>query len=143
VLALMMGEALRLCGMAAAFPASALLGLLRYHQSHVAWVGGSLHDPIQPGFSFLVENEFYELLDVRGHARWAFPLVVLGTNSIAAYCRCEALMDPISQALVRHLPAVFRVLGPAFEPTLMGAGALLVAWLILLWMYRHRVFVKI
>jgi predicted acyltransferase len=53
-------------------------------------------------------------------------------------------MDPIAQALVRHLPAAaFRVLGPAFEATLVGAGALAVIWLILLWMHRRRVFVRI
>ncbi len=54
VLALMMGEALRLCGIAAAFPASAFWAFLCHHQDHVPWVGGSLHDMIQPGFSFLV-----------------------------------------------------------------------------------------
>ena len=43
-----------MCGIAAAFPASALWAFLCHHQDHVAWVGGSLHDLIQPGFSFLV-----------------------------------------------------------------------------------------
>jgi len=96
------------------------------------------------GFCFLFTAFFHELLDVRGLKRWAFPLVVLGTNSIAAYCLYEAFMDPIAQALVRHLPrAAFLVLGPAFEATLVGAGALAVIWLILLWMHRRRVFVRI
>jgi predicted acyltransferase len=84
------------------------------------------------------------VLDVRGWRRWAFPLVVLGTNSIAAYCLYEAFMDPISMALVRHLPAgVFRALGPAFEATLVGAGTLALIWLILLWMHRRKIFVRI
>jgi predicted acyltransferase len=96
------------------------------------------------GFCFLFTAFFHELVDVRGRQRWAFPLLVLGTNSIAAYCLYEAFMDPIAQALVRHLPAAaFRVLGPAFEATLVGAGALAVIWLILLWMHRRRVFVRI
>ena len=54
VLLLMMGEALRFCGVAAARPASALWAFLCHHQDHVPWVGCSLHDLIQPGFSFLV-----------------------------------------------------------------------------------------
>ena len=54
VLALMMGEALHFCGVAASLPTSALWAFLCHHQDHVAWVGGSLHDLIQPGFSFLV-----------------------------------------------------------------------------------------
>ena len=37
-----------------AFPESALCRLIAHHQSHVAWVGCSLHDLIMPGFSFLV-----------------------------------------------------------------------------------------
>ena len=96
------------------------------------------------GFCFLFTAFFYELVDVRGRQRWAFPLIVLGTNSIAAYCLNEAFMGPISQALVRHLPAAaFRVLGPAFEASLVGAGALALIWLILLWMHRRRIFVRI
>jgi len=95
------------------------------------------------GFCFLFTALLHELLDVRGQKRLAFPLLVLGTNSIAAYCLYEAFMDPISQALLRHLGGLFRVLGPAFEGSLVGAGAFAVTWLILLWMYRRRVFVRI
>jgi predicted acyltransferase len=95
------------------------------------------------GFCFLFTAFFHELLDARGHARWAFPLVVLGTNSIAAYCLYEAFMDPISQALVRHLGSAFGILGPAFEASLVGAGALAVIWLILLWMHRRKLFLRI
>jgi len=70
--------------------------------------------------------------------------MVLGTNSIAAYCLYEAFIDPISLALVRHLPAaLFGVLGPAFERTLVGAAALALIWMILLWMHRRSIFVKI
>ncbi|MEE8148359.1 MAG: hypothetical protein V3T24_12185, partial [Longimicrobiales bacterium] len=54
VLALMMGEALHFCAVATARPANALWSFLCLHQSHVEWIGGSLHDLIQPGFSFLV-----------------------------------------------------------------------------------------
>jgi predicted acyltransferase len=96
------------------------------------------------GFCFLFTAFFHELVDVRRRERWAFPLIVLGTNSIAAYCLYEALIGPIEQALVRHLPvAAFGLLGPAFEHTLVGAAALATIWLILLWMHRRRIFVRI
>ena len=95
------------------------------------------------GFCFLFTAFLHEVLDVREKKRWAFPLLVLGSNSIAAYCLYEAFMEPISQALVRHLGPVFRFLGPAFEASLVGAAAFAVTWLILLWMYRRRVFVRI
>ena len=84
------------------------------------------------------------VMDVRGRVRWAFPLIVLGMNSIAAYCMNWVLVEPAAEALVRHLGrAPFLVLGPAFESTLVGAAALLVTWLILHWMHRRKIFIRI
>ncbi len=54
VMFLMMAEVLHLPQVAAAFPNSAFWQLLKFHNSHVEWVGGSLHDLIQPSFSFMV-----------------------------------------------------------------------------------------
>src|SRR5215213_7707013 len=54
VMFLMMAEVLHLSEVARANPDSSFWKLLAYHQSHVEWVGCSLHDLIQPSFSFLV-----------------------------------------------------------------------------------------
>src|ERR1041385_3873602 len=54
VMFLMMAEVLHLSRVAAALPESGFWKFLAYHQSHVAWIGCSLHDLIQPSFSFLV-----------------------------------------------------------------------------------------
>ncbi|MBI4890111.1 MAG: DUF5009 domain-containing protein [Acidobacteria bacterium] len=54
VMLLMMAEVLRLSAVARAYPDSAFWSFLSYHQSHVQWAGCSLHDLIQPSFSFLV-----------------------------------------------------------------------------------------
>jgi predicted acyltransferase len=35
------------------------------------------------------------------------------------------------------------VLGPAYEPLLQGGATLAVLWLILWWMYRRKLFLKI
>lgn len=87
---LMMAEVLRLGYWAKQFPDNALLQWLAFHQSHVAWEGASLHDMIQPSFSFLVGTALaYSLAkrlaagDSRGqilrHAAWrSLVLVVLG-----------------------------------------------------------------
>jgi heparan-alpha-glucosaminide N-acetyltransferase len=96
------------------------------------------------GWCFLFLAFFYWALDLRGPRRWAFPLLVLGTNSIAAYVMNWVFVGPTEEALVRHLGhAPFRVLGPTFEATLVGAAALLTTWLVLLWMQRKRIFVRI
>src|SRR5262245_41736120 len=54
VMFLMMAEALHLSRVAQLHPNSELFRFLAYHQTHVEWAGCSLHDLIQPSFSFLV-----------------------------------------------------------------------------------------
>src|SRR5215510_16047997 len=54
VMFLMMAEVLRLSRVARALPGSGFWGFLAHHQSHVEWIGCSLHDLIQPSFSFMV-----------------------------------------------------------------------------------------
>jgi len=54
VMFLMMAEVARLSDVAEALPGSDFWAFLDFHQSHVPWVGCSLHDLIQPSFSFLV-----------------------------------------------------------------------------------------
>ena len=54
VMLLMMAEVLRFSEMAQAFPTNWFWKILSYNQTHVDWAGCSLHDMIQPSFSFLV-----------------------------------------------------------------------------------------
>ena len=54
VMFLMLAEAMRLWTLHDAFPASRFWALVAYNTTHVPWQGCSLHDLIQPAFSFLV-----------------------------------------------------------------------------------------
>src|SRR5437016_5620843 len=54
VMVLMLVEGMRLPEVARAFPHSALWALVAFNTQHVEWQGCSLHDLIQPAFSFLV-----------------------------------------------------------------------------------------
>src|SRR5215831_18348020 len=54
VMLLIMGELLEFCQVAKAVPGNRFWEFLCHHQSHVPWTGCSLHDLIQPSFSFLV-----------------------------------------------------------------------------------------
>ena len=81
------------------------------------------------GLILLMLAVFYALVEVKGWKRWAFPLLVIGANSIAIYVMSWTLEHFVSTALVRHLGrAPFLVLGPPFEPVLRGAAVLLVFW---------------
>ena len=96
------------------------------------------------GVCFLILAAAYYAIDVRGHRRWAFPLVVIGMNSIAAYCIYEVGARFTADSLTTHVgPGTFAVLGEAYAPFLLGVATLLVFWLVLLWMYRRRLFLRI
>ena len=84
------------------------------------------------------------MLDFLGVRFWAFPLRVIGMNSIAAYCIGRLFEGFIGDSLNTHLGRdVFEVLGAPYEPLLHGAAVLLVLWLILFWMYRRKMFLRI
>ena len=54
VMMLMLAEAMRLPEVAQAFPHSSFWSVIAFNTEHVEWQGCSLHDLIQPAFSFLV-----------------------------------------------------------------------------------------
>src|SRR6188474_2736066 len=53
VMFLMLAEAMQLWTLHDAFPASRFWALVAFNTTHVPWQGCSLHDLIQPAFSFL------------------------------------------------------------------------------------------
>jgi heparan-alpha-glucosaminide N-acetyltransferase len=96
------------------------------------------------GLVVLILAAFYAVIELKGWKRWVFPLLVIGANSIAVYVMSWTMESFVSSALVRHLgTAPFLVFGPPFEPVLRGFGVLMVFWLILFWMYRRRIFLRI
>jgi heparan-alpha-glucosaminide N-acetyltransferase len=96
------------------------------------------------GWCFLLLAGFFLIIDIWNYKRWAFPLVVIGMNSIAAYCMAHLFEDFIGKALKTFLGQdTFKRFGEAYEPLLHGAGVLLVLWLILFWMYRRKILLRI
>jgi heparan-alpha-glucosaminide N-acetyltransferase len=96
------------------------------------------------GACFLWLAGFSWLIDVKGYKKWCYPLVVIGMNSIAAYLIAHLFEDFIKDSFRIHLgPHVFQFLGTGLEPLMQGAAVLLTYWLILFWMYRRKLFLKI
>ena len=96
------------------------------------------------GLCFLILALFYWITDVIRFRVWAFPLIVIGMNSIAAYCIAHLFEGFIGDAVKRHVPAnTFTYFGTPYQPVVFGACVLLVLWLILLWMYRRKIFLRI
>ncbi len=96
------------------------------------------------GVCFLFLTAFSWIIDVKKHRGIAFPLVVVGMNSIAAYLIADLFGELIQSNLRTNLGAtVPNLLGPTLEPTLFGIITLAVYWLILFWMFRRKIFIRI
>jgi len=90
VMFLMLAEAMRLWTLHTAFPASPVWAFVAFHTTHVPWQGCSLHDLIQPAFSFLAGASLpFSIASRRGrgesfarmlaHAVWrSVALILLG-----------------------------------------------------------------
>ncbi len=84
------------------------------------------------------------MIEIRGYRKWAFPLVVIGLNSIGAYLLAHLLEPFIVESFRIHLGrSIFASFGVALEPLVRGIVVLTVYGLILLWMYRRKVFLRI
>jgi len=96
------------------------------------------------GWCFLLLAGFYAVMDLWRRRAWAFPLVVIGMNSIAAYCIAHLFHSFVAQNLKTHLGQhFFQFAGLPYEPFFHGLAILISFWLILLWMYRRKIFLRI
>ena len=96
------------------------------------------------GWVVLFLAGYYYVIDVKGWRRWTYPFLVVGANSIAMYVLVHVATDYVTRAWLIHVGrAPFEFAGPAFAPVLLGACTLALFWLMLDWMYRHRVYIRI
>jgi predicted acyltransferase len=96
------------------------------------------------GVCFLFLAAFSWIEDVKGYRKWAFPLIVIGVNSIAAYMIAHLFDKFIVDSFHIHLGnGPFQIFGTGVEPFVTGVATLLVYWLILFWMYRRKLFLRI
>ena len=121
---------------------------LALHYSHICPIVKRIWTPswtiFSGGICFLFLAAFAWFIEVKGYKRWAFPLLVVGMNSIAAYCMAHFFEKFLSSSLRIHLGAnFFAFAGPGLSPFFEGMVILLLYWLILLGMYRHKLFLKI
>jgi predicted acyltransferase len=96
------------------------------------------------GACFLLLAAFCWVIETRGYRRWAFPLIVIGLNSIAAYLMAHLFEHFIASSFRTHLGSgAFTVFGTGLQPLLEGAAVLAIYWLLLFWMYQRKLFLRI
>jgi predicted acyltransferase len=92
------------------------------------------------GVTYLVLASFYQMCDVREWRGWAFPFVVLGTNSILLYtlaCYKWRFLS-IPEKLFR-----IDMYTGIYAPVLNSVVLLAMLWTIAYVLFRARIFVKI
>jgi heparan-alpha-glucosaminide N-acetyltransferase len=96
------------------------------------------------GACFLLLAGFCWIASVKPLSKAAFPLVVIGMNSIAAYVFAHLFGDFIASSFRIHLGVrAFQIFGAGLQPFLLGCAVLLSYWLLLFWMYRRKIFLRI
>ncbi len=96
------------------------------------------------GWCFLLLASFYWTIDILKTQKWYYILTVIGTNSIAAYVIAHTVDSFISSSLFTHFGKNYAALfGAAYAPFVHGFLVLFFEWLILYWMYRKKLFIKI
>jgi heparan-alpha-glucosaminide N-acetyltransferase len=96
------------------------------------------------GWCFIFLAGFYAVIDAGRIAAWSFPLRVIGANSIAAYLLAHGPDEFIIRSFQIHFgKEVFERFGSAYEPLVAGVTVLVIQWLILWWLYRKKIFIRI
>ncbi len=92
------------------------------------------------GLSLLLLALFYWIIDVQGYRRWSFFFVVIGMNAITIYflqrfVDFEGIAEFFLGGVAKHAGLI--------APLLLPFGALMIRWLFLHFLYRHRAFLKV
>ncbi|WP_316634007.1 DUF5009 domain-containing protein [uncultured Flavobacterium sp.] len=94
------------------------------------------------GFSILFFVFFYSIIDLFGFHKWAFPLILIGSNSILIYIAAEGLVDfkhtaeYVFGGLINFLPLIW-------QPVFATLSVTVVQLILLYFLYKRKWFLKI
>lgn len=94
------------------------------------------------GFSSLMFTFFYLIIDVLGFHKWAFPLVLIGSNSILIYMASEGLVnfghtaEFIFGGIIAYLPLLW-------QPVFTTISVTIIQLILLYFLYKRKLFLKV
>jgi predicted acyltransferase len=92
------------------------------------------------GWSLLLLASFYTIIDVLKCRAWAFFFVVIGVNAITIYIASRIIpFDDIARFFFGGVAQLSRSFGPVVVPI----GAVAIEWLMLLHLYRNKIFLRV
>jgi len=119
----------------------------------VGWLAGQFVCPIvkriwtpswviwSAGWSYLMLAGFFVIMDCLDCKRWALPLTVVGMNSIVIYLMSQFTSSWFRETLSKH--GLKEYYQGDYGPMWQRGSVLALMWLLLYWLYRQRVFLKI
>ncbi|MBN1805420.1 MAG: DUF5009 domain-containing protein [Sedimentisphaerales bacterium] len=91
------------------------------------------------GLSLLLLALFYWIIDVKGYKKWAFFFIIIGMNPITIYFLQRFVdFDGIAGFFLSGTIERANLL----EPLVLPFGVVLVKWLFLWFLYRHKIFFR-
>ena len=92
------------------------------------------------GFCLMLLALFYWIIDVKGYRKWAIFFVVIGVNPITIYFLQRFVdFNGITEFFLSGLVAHAGLIAPLILPV----GVLAIKWLLLWFLYRHKIFFKV
>lgn len=103
------------------------------------------------GWTLLFLAGFFYLIELRNKRGWAFPLVVVGMNSITIYLLAQLVKPWIWRTIKTHCGYVLHAIevyrdqsiDTTFLPMVEQCSVLIVLWLVCYWLYRKNIFLRI
>jgi predicted acyltransferase len=96
------------------------------------------------GLCLMLTAFFYWAMAMRQWRKPFFWLIVIGSNSIAAYLLADMVSPYFFSSWRTHIGQEnLQAWAGAYRPLVEGVMVLAVEWLILYWMYRKKIFIKI
>ena len=93
------------------------------------------------GIAFLTITLFYWIIDVLKYQRWAFFFQVIGLNSLTVYMAVRFI--DFEYTAHRILSGFYPPISKEWHNVLDALGAFALVWLMLYFLYRNKIFVKV
>jgi predicted acyltransferase len=101
------------------------------------------YNMISGGISFLLVALFYFVIDVLGYKKWTLFFRVIGANSIFIYLIVVGNLLNISSTTTSLFGWIINPMGDNTGQLVLVIGNITLAWLLLYFMYRKSIFIKV
>jgi predicted acyltransferase len=93
------------------------------------------------GISLMLLTLFYWIIDVKGFNKWAFPLIVIGLNSITIYMAQSIIGFWVATSFFFN--GFSDILSKGAAALIYNCGYVIVCWLFLWFLYKKKIFLKV